>query len=122
MADSPNTLTASAIPQSPSRRNIIAAGAAAGAGDDPIFAALAEWRRLNAVHDATEEDTAERHAALDALVDFERETLFPLKPTSMAGVVAMLKFIADPKLALLTDDVSAVVHSSIEFLEREALS
>jgi hypothetical protein len=77
MADSPNTPNPSAIPQSPSRRSIIAAGAAtigatavaggpvlasAVAGDDPIFAALAELERVNArvktvgnAHDYAEE-------------------------------------------------------------------
>lgn len=138
MADFPNTPNPSAIPQSPSRRTLLAAGAAAigatavaapvalagaAAGEDPIFAALAEWRRLNAAHDATSEDTAERLAALDALIDFEQETLFALKPTSTAGVVAMLKFMANPRLAFVSEEVRVVLNNSIEFLvERKALS
>jgi len=136
MADSTNIRIASTIPQSTTRRNLLTAGAAAiggaavavpsiasaVAGEDPIFAALAEWRRLNAAHDATPEDTAERRAALDALIDFERETLFPLKPTSTAGIVAMLKFVSNPRIAFnMGEEVSAVIDNTIEFLvEREA--
>lgn len=121
-----------------SRRTLLTAGAAAigatavalpaiagaVAGEDPVFAALAEWQRLNAAHDATEEDAAERRAALDALIDFERETLFPLKPTSTAGIVALLKFVSNPRIAFnMGEEVSAVIDNTIEFLvEREARS
>ncbi|WP_036282584.1 hypothetical protein [Methylocystis sp. ATCC 49242] len=75
---------------------------------DPIFAAIAEWERLEALHieainaaDAIDDEDSAEFAAADhaqdvacsAVADHERRIL-DMRPQTVAGALALLRFIA----------------------------
>jgi len=134
-----------------SRRTLLTAGAAAiggaavaapvemaaVAGDDPIFAALAEWRHLEALHAAAIKvtDAAQRNggykfelaqsiqdAACNAVCEHERG-LMEMQPTSKAGALAQLRFVSDWLRLDSGEEVAAeTIRAAVAVLEQEAKS
>lgn len=116
-----------------------AAAAASAPSDDPVFAAIAECNRLEALHleaitatDALFESgaAAEELEAVEAAQSEvchaacarERE-LFATEPTTVAGAVAMLRFLADnfDDLSSAALDIAPdAIRAAVEVLERGA--
>jgi hypothetical protein len=99
--------------------------------DDPVFAALAERERLEAIHIAaigktdaleTEAAEAEQDAACSAVCDYERDILLTTVPTTKAGALALLRFLGK-HLQSFTGEEKAVanaVGAIADFIEGRA--
>lgn len=119
---------------------VAALPALAGAApqSDPIFAALAERERLEALHLAAIDEEAalqfgdDREAyraasertgiACGAVCDQERET-FAMQPQTVAGALALLRFVADMLDVYLPAERFGepdAIRACADFFEREA--
>jgi hypothetical protein len=81
------------------------AAARAAVEDDPIFPAITEWKRLR-----------DAGAGEEAILAFEKETLLRLRPTTGAGALALLGFLA----ARVEGDLAISIIAAMDVLEREA--
>ncbi|QGM99959.1 hypothetical protein [Methylocystis parvus] len=125
-------------------RRAIVAGLPVAAGSaivaDPVIAAMAERERLEAIHitavnttdslvfcgDESAIEAAEQaqSAACKTVCDFERKMKATIAPTTPAGAIALLRFVADDMDLFADQEIEnrAAILSAIAVLERGASS
>jgi hypothetical protein len=90
-----------------------ALGAAAAESDDPIFAAIREHRRLVDFSNERGIDDDECDERSTAEADYIWEVLLEVEPTTLAGVCALLIYIADDVYPMKEDDDPMVIAADV---------